>query len=57
VPASKYVDPSQRAKVLFVRVSEATHKEVAAAAGAAGVGPGDYLRALIMDEMDREHGR
>lgn len=40
--------------MLFVRVSEQTHAEVAAAANASGVGPGDYLRALIMDEMDRE---
>lgn len=54
MPASKYVDPQQRAKVLYVRVSASTHTAVAAAAAATGVGPGDFLRSLIEREVN--HG-
>lgn len=47
------MDPAQRAKVLFVRVSEATHTAVADRAAAAGMGPGEYVRTLVEREVTR----
>jgi predicted HicB family RNase H-like nuclease len=47
------IDPAQRAKVLFIRVSEATHQAVTEAAAAAGTGPGDWTRQVIEREVSR----
>jgi predicted HicB family RNase H-like nuclease len=51
------IDPRQRAKVVFVRVSEETHAAVVAAAAAEGLGPGAWARAVIEREVtrDRDH--
>jgi predicted HicB family RNase H-like nuclease len=51
MPRERKVDPAQRAKVLYVRVSATTHEAVKAAAAQSGAAVGDWCRGVIEQEV------
>ena len=56
VPAIKRVDPSERAKVLYVRVSERTHRQAQQAADDVGMSIGEWTRWVVEKEVGRDSG-